>query len=163
MAAKQLPILYNGTGQPYMALFDSSGMPIMNPITNIPLGVYISSWNYLYDEEKENLATLTFETGDPDTVDIPAIQENSILFLQWGYIYPDGQFISSPVKILKVRDFEAVFDSTGTHVTIKCVDSVGDLRHQPPFVYSDMDEYKLSTYLDNGCNNSTGVIIEIFQ
>lgn len=92
-------ILYNGTATPYMALFDSGGMPIMNVITGIPLGAYISNWSYKYDEEKENLATITFDTGDPDTVDIPELQEGSIIYLQWGYIYPDGQFISSPIEV----------------------------------------------------------------
>ena len=53
MAAKQKPILYNGMGQPYLALFNFGGMPIMNPITGIPLGAYISTWSYRYDEEKE--------------------------------------------------------------------------------------------------------------
>ena len=48
MAAKQKPILYNGMGQPYLALFDFRGMPIVNPITGIPLGAYISTWNYRY-------------------------------------------------------------------------------------------------------------------
>ena len=88
------------------------------------------------------MATITFDTGNPDTVDIAEIQENQNICLQWGYIYPDGQFISGPIKIIKVREFEAIFDSTGTHVTIKCI---------------------VSTYLDNGCGNATGVIIEIFQ
>ena len=45
----------------------------MNPLTGIPLGAYISTWSYRYDEEKENLATLTFDTGNPDTVDIADI------------------------------------------------------------------------------------------
>ena len=35
MAAKQKPILYKGMGQPYLALFNFGGMPIMNPITEI--------------------------------------------------------------------------------------------------------------------------------
>lgn len=157
------PILYNGTATPYMALFNSGGMPIMNPITGIPLGAYISNWSYKYDEEEENLATITFDTGDPDTVDIEDLQESSIIYLQWGYIYPDGQFISSPVRSIKVRDLDCVFDSTGTHVTIKCIDTVGDLRFQPPYTHSDLSEYSLSNFLDNGCNNDIGVIIEIFQ
>lgn len=45
-------------GQPYLALFDFRGMPIMNPITGIPLGAYISTWNYRYDEEKKILLQL---------------------------------------------------------------------------------------------------------
>ena len=112
------PILYNGTATPYMALFNSGGMPIMNPITGIPLGAYISNWSYKYDEEKENLATITFDTGDPDTVDIEDLQESSVIYLQWGYIYPDGQFISSPVRSIKVRDLDCVFDSTGTRLSV---------------------------------------------
>ena len=91
------------------------------------------------------------------------MQEGQVICLQWGYIYPDGQFVSGPVKIIKVRDFDATFDSTGTHVTIKCIDSTGDLRYQPAYNFSDMEGYKLSTFLDNGCDNATGVIIEIFQ
>ena len=76
------PILYNGTAMPYLALFDSLGMPVMNTVTGIPLGAYISKFTYMYDEEKENLATLVFDTGDPDTVDIPELQEGSVIFLQ---------------------------------------------------------------------------------
>ena len=68
-----------------------------------------------------------------DTVDIPELQEGSVIFLQWGYVYPDGQFISGLIKTIKIRDFDCIFDSTGTHVTIKCIDSVGDLRFQPPY------------------------------
>lgn len=100
------PILYNGTAMPYLALFDSLGMPVMNTVTGIPLGAYISKFTYMYDEEKENLATLVFDTGDPDTVDIPELQEGSVIFLQWGYVYPDGQFISGPIKTIKIRDFD---------------------------------------------------------
>lgn len=156
-------ILYEGTATPYLAIFNSGGMPINNPITGIPLGVYISNWSYRYDEEKENLATITFDTGDPDTVDIQDLQEGSTIYLQWGYIYPDGQFISSPVRSIKIRDLDCTFDSSGTHVTIKCIDTVGDLRFQPPYSFSDNSEYSLSTFLDNGCNEDIGVIIEIFE
>lgn len=165
MAAKEssTPILFNGTATPYLALFDSQGIPIMNPLTGIPIGAYISTWAYKYDEEKENLATITFDTGDPDTVDIESLQEGQTIYLQWGYIYPDGQSISGPIKSIKVRDLDCNFDSTGTHVTLKCIDTVGDLRFHPPYSHSDMEEYSLFNFLENGCNNNTGVIIEIFQ
>lgn len=157
------PILFNGTGAPYLALFDSMGMPIMNPITGIPLGAYMSSFSYVYDEEQENLGTLVFDTGDPDTVDISSLQEGSVIFIQWGYIYPDGQFISGPIRSLKIRDLDCTFDSTGTHVTLKCIDGVGDLRYQPPYTYSDLEEYRFSKFIEDGCNDNIGVIIEIFQ
>ena len=94
MAAKQKPILYNGMGQPYLALFDFRGMPIMNPITGIPLGAYISTWNYRYDEEKENLATITFDTGDPDTVDIEALH----LIVTWVSV--ESNFASKSLTLI---------------------------------------------------------------
>ena len=56
------PILYKGTGTPYLAIFDNQGIPVMNPLTGIPLGAYISSWSYVYDEEKENLQCDSFLT-----------------------------------------------------------------------------------------------------
>ena len=36
--------LYKGTGTPYLAMFEKKGIPVMNPLTGIPLGAYISSW-----------------------------------------------------------------------------------------------------------------------
>ena len=54
-------ILYNGTATPYMALFDSGGMPIMNVITGIPLGAYISNWSYKYDDVYTPLQPLVLQ------------------------------------------------------------------------------------------------------
>ena len=62
------PMSQYGTATPYLAIFNSEGMPVMNPITGIPLGAYITNFTYKYDEEKENQANLTFDTGNPDTV-----------------------------------------------------------------------------------------------
>jgi hypothetical protein len=115
------PILYKGTGTPYLAIFDNQGIPVMNPLTGIPLGAYISSWSYVYDEEKENLATITIDTGNPDTVDVEALQENRDIFLQWGYIFSDGTFVSSPAINIKVRDFDCIFDSTVSGLPVSIV------------------------------------------
>ena len=52
------PILYFGTGTPYLALFTELGMPVMNLITGIPIGAYINKFSYKTDESKENLCTL---------------------------------------------------------------------------------------------------------
>lgn len=157
------PILQQGIGMPYLAIFDSRGMPIRNPLTGIPLGAYITSWLFIYDEEQENLATLSVETGDPDSVDIESLQEGSTIFLQWGYIYSNGESVSSPVRVIKVRDFDCIFDDTGTHITIKCVDGVGDLRYYPPYSFSDMDGYRLSQLLDSGYHSEVGIVVEEFK
>lgn len=162
MANPRTPILQQGVAQPYLSLFDSEGNPIKNTITGIPLGAYITSWSFAYDEEKENLANITIETGSPDTVDITELQENSTIFLQWGYIYPNGEFISSPVRIIQVRDFNCIFDEDGTHITLVCIDGVSTLRYYPPYNFSDLEAYKLSTLLDSGYYQSIGIVIEEF-
>ena len=162
MAKVLTPILQQGTGQPYVAIFDSMGMPIKNTLTGIPIGAYMTRFDFTYDEEQENLATINLDTGDPDTVDIKELQENRIIFLQWGYIYPNGEFISSPVRCIKVRDFDCMFDDTGTHITIKCIDGTGDLRYFPPYVYSESSSFSLSSLLDSGYYNNIGIIIEEF-
>lgn len=157
------PILRQGTGQPYLALFDSGGMPIRNPLTGIPLGAYITNFFFMYDEEKENLATISIETGDPDSVDIEDIREGSTIFLQWGYIYANGESVSSPVRTIKVRDFDCIFDDSGTHITIKCVDGVGDLRFFPAYTFSVVEGFSLSEELEKGYHNNIGIVIEEFS
>ena len=164
MASKILtPILQQGTGQPYLAIFNTGGIPIRNPLTGIPLGAYITSWLFIYDEEQENLATISIETGDPDSVDIEDLREGNTIFLQWGYIYSNGESVSSPVRAIKIRDFDCLFDDNGTHITIKCVDGVGDLRFYPPYTFSVVEKYSLSTLLEEGYHNNIGVVIEEFS
>ena len=162
------PMSQYGTATPYLAIFNSEGKPVMNTITGIPLGAYITNFMYKYDEEKENQASLTFDTGNPDAVDIKELQEDKTIYLQWGYVFPDGEFIASPIKSIKVKDFNCTFDSTGTHVTILCVDGVVALRHLPPHRPSaeDDDDDGVSSmvdFLDRGCDHGVGIIIEKFN
>ena len=157
-----------GTATPYLAIFNEEGSPVMNTITGIPLGAYISSFTYKYDEEKENQAMLTFDTGNPDTVDIKELQEGKTIYLQWGYVFPDGSFLSGPIKSIKVKDFNCTFDSTGTHATIVCIDGVVALRHLPPHRPSAEDDdndgiSSMVDFLDHGCNHNVGIIIEKFS
>lgn len=162
------PMSQYGTATPYLAIFNSEGMPVMNTITGIPLGAYITNFMYKYDEEKENQAQLTFDTGSPDTVDIEELQEGETIYLQWGYVFPNGEFIASPIKSIKVKDFDCTFDSMGTHATILCVDGVVALRHLPPHRPSaeDDDDDGVSSmvdFLDRGCDHGVGIIIEKFN
>ena len=37
------PILQDGTGTPYLAIFDGSGNAIIDPLSNLPIGVFCTS------------------------------------------------------------------------------------------------------------------------
>ena len=156
-------ILLKGTATPYLAIFSEEGMPIMNPITGIPLGAYISRFQFKYSEEEENLATLTFECGNPDIVDQEDLGENKIIILQWGYIYADGTAVCNKPKAVKIQDFNCTFDDSGTHASILCRDSTADIRYALPLKAGGFESEKMSNFLDNGCELDIGVVIEKFE
>lgn len=156
-------ILLKGTATPYLAIFSEEGMPIMNQITGIPLGAYISRFQFKYSEEEENLATLTFECGNPDVVDQEDLSENKIIILQWGYIYADGTSVCNKPKAVKIQDFNCTFDDSGTHASILCRDSTADIRYALPLKAGGFESEKMSNFLDNGCELDIGVVIEKFE
>lgn len=156
-------ILLKGTATPYLAIFSEEGMPIMNQITGIPLGAYISRFQFKYSEEEENLATLTFECGNPDVVDQEDLSENKIIILQWGYIYADGTSVCNKPKSVKIQDFNCTFDDSGTHASILCRDSTADIRYALPLKAGGFESEKMSNFLDNGCELDIGVVIEKFE
>lgn len=156
-------ILLKGTATPYLAIFSEEGMPVMNQITGIPLGAYISRFQFKYDEDQENLATLTFECGNPDIVDQEDLSENKTIILQWGYIYADGTAICNKPKAVKIRDFNCTFDDSGTHASILCIDGTADIRFALPLKAGGEESERMSTFLDNGCELDIGVVIEKFE
>lgn len=153
----------NGVTMPYLALFDYKGDPILNPITGVPLGAYITSFLYTFDEEHENQAKLLFHTGEPDIVDTEGLQHNDSLIIQWGYIFPDGTSNIGVPHTIKVKDYSCKFTSTGVQVEIICIDGTSDLRHLPgipPFDEEDPDN--MVRAMDNGFGYNVGIIIEEF-
>ena len=159
--AKTIPYI---PAQPYLAIFDVNNVPILNPLTGIPLGAYITKFNFKYIEGKENQATFTIESGNPDTTAIQELQPGKVIHLQWGYIYPTGKTISSPVRSIKIQDHNAVFDSQGTHITLKCVDSIVALRGLPGFTPTGEEEdakgLSMVDFMNKGCNVGLGIVIQ---
>lgn len=155
-------ILDHGTATPYLAIFSEVGTPVLHPITGVPLGAYITQFDYKYDEEKLNECTLTFDCGDPDVVDEKSFPTEMKIFVQWGYIYSDGTSLSSEAKSLKVRDYNVDFNDQGVHSTLVCLDIKADLLLSLPVKPNGDDSKTLDKYLENGCNLDIPVIIEAF-
>lgn len=155
-------ILDHGTATPYLAIFSEVGTPVLHPVTGVPLGAYISQFNYKYDEEKLNECTITFDCGDPDVVDEKSFPEGTEIFVQWGYIYSDGSSVSSEAKSLKVRDYNVDFDDQGVHSTLVCLDIKADLLLSLPVKPNGDDTKTLDKYLENGCGLDLPVLIEAF-
>lgn len=155
-------ILYHGTATPYLAIFSEVGTPVIHPITGVPLGAYISQFQYKYDEEKHNECTITFDCGDPDVVSEKSFPTNMKIFVQWGYIFSDGTSVSSEAKALKVRDYNVDFDDQGVHSTLVCLDIKADLLLSLPVKPNGDENKTLDKFLENGCDLEMPVIIEAF-
>ena len=154
--------LHHGTATPYIALFNAFLEPIMNPLTGIPLGAYMSRFDYNFDQESENVCEVTFDTGDPATADIAELKDGYELGIQFGYIYDDGTYKSSKLHYLKVKEVDCVFDDQGTHITIRMKDSVNDLRGSEPYKPAG-EGYTFKKFLDEGMGLMRGLIIEKFE
>lgn len=154
--------LHHGTATPYIALFNAFLEPIMNPLTGIPLGAYMSRFSYKFDQESENVCEATFDTGDPNTADIDELKEGYELGVQFGYIYSDGTYKSSKLHYLKLKEIDCVFDDQGTHLTIRLKDSANDLRGSEPYKPCGED-YTFKDFLDGGMGLLRGIIIEKFE
>lgn len=155
-------MLHHGTAMPYLALFDSEGNPVKNTLTGIPLGAYITSFNYRYDEAKENEFNIALSGGNPDMVDMEILADGRTILLQWGYVYADGTSVSGPIKAMMIKNVDATFNDSGVNLKIKGVDGTYNFRLVPPFIkdISGSSENTLSRYIDNGMGGNVGVIIE---
>ena len=155
------PNLYLGTATPYIAIFlDSS--PLVNAITGVNLGAYMSSFNIHLNDKKEDICLAVFDVGDPDAIDLDVVQEGKLIDVQWGYIYPDGSFAASKVHTLKVTTLEVIFDETGTHINLHGSDKSVDLRTGVPYRPIAIEKQTFKDFLDMGMGQETGIIIEKF-
>lgn len=117
------PVLQDGTGTPYLAVFNGSGQPIKDPLNDLPIGVYLSDFEYNYEEEKEDWGYLVLECDNPNLVALPELKYQMPLQLQWGIIYPSRKPNCGPVRKVIVIGKETDFTPDGVKITINFADS----------------------------------------
>lgn len=168
---ESLSILQKGVAMPYLALFDKDEKPIMvdSEVGVVPLGALISKFEFksTIKAKDTNLCTLTLQSSDPKVMDIDNLSEGTHIWLQWGYIYSNGQTLSGPPRCVSIRDVDGTFNSQGVTLTLKCVDSSIQLNHTPPFIpQEDEGDNGIKTlvdYLDTGAENKIGIIIKKYN
>ena len=112
------PVLYEGMATPYLAIFDGGQQPIMDDLTQLPIGVYVTNFEYNYDEDDDDNGNFTMECNNPDLVAHPSFKYKMPLCLQWGYIYPKGDSFIGPLRKVIVIGNESEFTETGVKITI---------------------------------------------
>lgn len=124
-------ILQNGTGTPYLGIFNGSAQPIIDPKNKLPIGVFVTSFEYVYDEEDCDEGRITIETDNPDLVALNDLGYYRPLQLQWGYIFPSQMTYQGPVRKVMITGREVTFNETGTHITIMFSDASVILKNHP--------------------------------
>lgn len=126
------PTLHKGTGTPYLAIFDGGKSAIIDPLNNLPIGVFVTSFQYDYEEGKEDSGRIIIETNNPNLISLKSLQYMMPLFLQWGWIYSDSTSKSSPLKKVLIVGHDVNFTPSGVRIQIDFADCSVLLKNMPP-------------------------------
>lgn len=135
------PVLLNGNGTPYLAIFDGAGSPIMDIFNDLPIGMEVENFNYKYTEGKGDKGKFTIVTDFVDIVDHPSLQFKMPLKIQWGWIFSDISFKSSPVRLVNVKSHQIEFTPDGVRFTIEFADAKMFLEAEPSKFVGDKTDY----------------------
>lgn len=134
------PILDEGMGTPYLAVFDGFKKPIIDPVSQLPIGVFLDNFIYEYNEDKEDSGSFVLITGNPNLGDIPELSYFMPLYLQWGYILANGTVKASPLRKVMIVGSNTTFGQEGVSIEIKFADAAAIiLKNSPAKYFSDPD------------------------
>lgn len=133
------PILDNGTGTPYIAIFQADGKPITDMQKGMPLGMFVSDFEYTYKEEDADEGKFTVQTDNPELVSHPSLQFNQTIILQWGYIYHSRAPHIGPPRKVFIEGMDSEFSPKGVKIVIKFKDSTA-LAKNTPATYDGVGE-----------------------
>lgn len=155
-----LPIMVNGVGMPYVAIFNIDGYPIIDPLTGLPVGCGITRFTFKSQVDEPNETSITIMTGSSAIADSPQLQEGYLIVVQWGYIFPKGNTISSKPKPLRIKEIDYTFDNNGTTVVLKCEDQSGEIRFLPQYIPDPTTNETFTDYMDRGFDQEIGILIQ---
>ena len=124
-------MLPKGFATPYIAIFNSQLSVIRDPQNNMPIGTFVTHFEYTYDEEKTDSGKIELETNNPDLISLTELSYGMGLQLQWGYIYADGSGYYSPVRKVIIVNTDVNFSATGVKITLEVSDSSILLKNTP--------------------------------
>lgn len=131
------PVLPQGVAVPYLAIFNAQQAVIRDPQNGLPLGTFVTRFEYNYEEEKVDSGKITIETNNPDLVGLTELGYQQGLQLQWGYIYPDKTSYCGPLRKVIITGQQVDFTSSGVKITIEFSDYSILLKNAPANYYDN--------------------------
>lgn len=123
-------MLPNGFGMPFVKVTDSKNKPIIDALSQLPIGELVTSFDYTYREEKDDECNITINCNNPDLIDLPSLREQQYLMVQWGWVYSDSTYIPGVPRKVMVRDVNMRFSNQGIIITLKCTDGFSIMKSQ---------------------------------
>lgn len=130
-------ILPHGAGVPYLAIFNSQLSVIRDPKSDLPLGSFVTNFEYVYEEAKVDKGKIVLEIDNPDIVALTELGYQQGLQLQWGWIYADGASYCGPVRKVIITGHDIEFGPQGVKFTIEVSDSSVLLKNAPSSYYDN--------------------------
>lgn len=124
-------VLPDGFGAPYVWIKTTKGEDMKTSDlygNEINLNQLITSFEYKYNEEDDDLCTIKFHMPHMTQMNHPLFREDQQLKVQWGYLRPGGD-LKGPTRTIAVRDIESNYKSDGIEMEIICTDLVSYLRN----------------------------------
>lgn len=132
------PVLFHGMGAPYLGIFNGQSKPIKCPKNNLPVGTFVKGFEYKYTEDGPDVGEIMIETDNPNLLDHPDLQYYSELWLQWGYIFPDGSCLPGPPRKVIIIGNTCEFTERGTTINLKIADVGVMLKTVPSNFYGNL-------------------------
>ena len=111
---------------PIVYIFDSSGSSLIRNTRGIAVGMLVSDFTYVFDEEEDDECNIVFQTDDRYLPDSISLQEDCVIVVRWGYI---GLPLSQPRKLC-IRDTKTRYKDTGIEFELECTDMVSYLKNE---------------------------------
>lgn len=120
-------ILEQGIGTPLVWLFNTANEVILDG-EGRPLSSHITTFNYTYDEEEDDLCDIQLEFQNTKQLNLKYLRQDVILIVQWGYILPGGKVLPSPKRKIAIRDIKTRYDKDKISLDIKGTDLVAYIK-----------------------------------
>lgn len=153
-------VLEHGTGTPYVAIFNNLKEVIIEPKSGLPLGTFITNFQYDYLEEGPDEGSFIIDCDNPDVMDIPALGYEMIIYLQWGYIFSKNTHFCGPLRKVIITNTTVNFSERGVRATVEFSDATILLKNQQAEYYNNQSLNGWYDYYMDICNNNpTGLAI----
>lgn len=137
-------ILPQGTGTPYVALYDGANIPIVDAFTGMAITTFMTDFKFDMVEGQTKVAELTFKLPLKFALKASTIAPDAPIKVVMGWIYPDQKFTHGPAWDMMVTSREVSFTQHAIDFTLTLSDRTILYNNTP----ADYDLEGIKTSLD---------------